>query len=162
MLLLAAATLSAGCKTARQDVRDWQASDHNNTTNEGTRARQSDGKPTEAPEGLDEVTLATWASKCVQCHGRVGRGDGPQSPMLRPRDLTDPVWQASVTDEHIKSVIQKGQGKMPAFPIPEPTLSHLVKLIRFLNLDRAAAAASQHTAETSRPASSAPAPSASR
>jgi hypothetical protein len=79
--------------------------------------------------------------------------------MLRPRDLTDAAWQATATDEHIKLVIQKGQGKMPAFPIPEPTLSHLVKLIRLLNVERAAASATQNPAETSRAASAPSAPS---
>jgi mono/diheme cytochrome c family protein len=121
------------CQKPAKDLREWKPADHSNTTNEAAQAKQSDGKASDAPPGLDEVTLATWGAKCVVCHGRIGKGDGPQSAMFRPRDLTDPAWQASVTDERIAEVVQKGFGKMPAFALPEPTLTNIVLLVRLLN-----------------------------
>jgi hypothetical protein len=50
--------------------------------------------------------------------------------MLKTRDLTDPAWQASMTDAQIASVIGTGKGKMPAFQLPAPTVQALVELIR--------------------------------
>lgn len=46
----------------------------------------------------------------MACHGAGGKGDGTGAVTLepRPRDLTDPEWQASVTDEQIKKVILEG------------------------------------------------------
>ncbi|MCB9871512.1 MAG: cytochrome c [Planctomycetes bacterium] len=58
---------------------------------------------------------------CFACHGEFGRGDGPGAAALdpKPRNFADPKWQASVTDEHIKSVILRGGaavGKSPLMP----------------------------------------------
>jgi len=55
------------------------------------------------------------------CHGASGKGDGPVGAALnpKPRDLGDPVWQKSVTDEHIEKIIQGGGsavGKSPLMP----------------------------------------------
>jgi hypothetical protein len=52
--------------------------------------------------------------------------------MTKPRDLTDPAWQASVTDEAIAEAIRRGRGAMPAFPLPEGTMRNLVALVRLL------------------------------
>jgi Cytochrome C oxidase, cbb3-type, subunit III len=122
-----------GCQKPAADLREWKPQDHSNTTNAAAQAKQSDGKASPAPAGLDEVTIATWSAKCVLCHGRIGKGDGPQAAMFQPRDLTDPAWQASVSDQRIAEVIQKGFNKMPGFALPEPTLSNMVQLIRRLN-----------------------------
>lgn len=79
--------------------------------------------------------------ECVVCHGESGKGDGPGAAALnpRPRDYTDPKWQASVTDEEIEKVIIQGGaavGKNPSMP-PHPDLKKkpeiakaLVKMIR--------------------------------
>ena len=72
------------------------------------------------------------------CHGTVGRGDGPQGPMVRASDLTRPAWQASVTDAQIAQTIRTGRGSMPAFDLPESTVNGLVRLIRLLDMSRAA------------------------
>jgi mono/diheme cytochrome c family protein len=62
-----------------------------------------------------------YTTRCVTCHGPRGAGDGPASAGLtpRPRNLTDPTWQAGVTDEHIERIIVGGGaavGMSPAMP----------------------------------------------
>lgn len=82
-----------------------------------------------------------FETKCAVCHGFTGAGDGPSADAFQPRphNETDPVWQASVTDDQIKEIILRGGvklGKSPAMPgnprlreRPE-VLDGLVKLIR--------------------------------
>ena len=82
-----------------------------------------------------------FANQCAMCHGTSGKGDGVSAGALsvKPRDYTDPKWQASVTDEDIKKIIVlggKALGKAEAMP-PNPTfegkpelLDGLVKIIR--------------------------------
>ncbi len=52
--------------------------------------------------------------------------------MFQPRDLTDPQFQDSVSDEQLLTSIQQGKNKMPAFALPEATAKKLVLLIRRL------------------------------
>ncbi|MDX2165814.1 MAG: c-type cytochrome [Deltaproteobacteria bacterium] len=64
---------------------------------------------------------AIFRARCTMCHGSGGRGDGPAGAALspRPRDMTDPTWQASVTDAHIETVILGGgpaDGRSPLMP----------------------------------------------
>ena len=78
---------------------------------------------------------------CMMCHGFDGTGNGPASEALnpKPRNYTDPTWQASVTDDDIKKIIVlggQGVGKSVSMP-PNPglkndpaTLDGLVKIIR--------------------------------
>lgn len=51
-----------------------------------------------------------WNSRCVSCHGNVGKGDGPAAVALdpKPRSFSSVKWQASVDDAHIKKVIVGG------------------------------------------------------
>lgn len=98
------------------------------------------------PEPAAKMSPATQAEKmfatvCVTCHGADGSGRGPAADSLnpKPRDYTDPAWQASVTDEQLKETILKGGqavGKSPMMPAqpqladqPE-VLDGLVKIIR--------------------------------
>ena len=47
---------------------------------------------------------------CATCHGEGGQGDGVVSATLdpKPRNYTEASWQDAVSDEDIKSVINKG------------------------------------------------------
>ena len=84
---------------------------------------------------------AYFAQTCSLCHGTDGSGNGPMAAQLnpKPRNYTDPAWQASVTDEDIKKIIvQGGQGvgKSNLMP-PNPELQNqpgmldgLVQIIR--------------------------------
>jgi mono/diheme cytochrome c family protein len=76
------------------------------------------GDPAAASRAEAEEIFAT---RCTTCHGASGAGDGPASAGLTPppRNFQDPAWQASVTDEHIRQIIQYGGaavGKSPAMP----------------------------------------------
>lgn len=78
---------------------------------------------------------------CAQCHGEGGAGNGPASEMLnpKPRNYTDPAWQASVSDEDIEKIIVLGgqavgksatmpaQGQLRARP---EVVRDLVRIIR--------------------------------
>jgi len=135
LLLLAAVS----CSRAPSDVREWRPSDHDNTDNPGAnQGAVSDGGQM-GIMGVDEVALAAWRANCVQCHGVVGRGDGPRGPEKKARNLTDPAWQASVTDKQIAASIVNGKGNMPAADLPEATVTSLVRLVRLLNADRSKA-----------------------
>ena len=94
---------------------------------------QSDGQPS--------VAQLTFSTMCATCHGTDGKGNGPAAAALnpKPRDYTDPAWQASITDDQIKETIVKGGqgvGKSPTMPgqpqlkgQPE-VLDGLVQIIR--------------------------------
>lgn len=112
--------------------------DHDHTTNPSAtqvEVGQDAGSPL-ASLGIDEVTLVTWKQNCVVCHGTIGAGDGPQGAMTGVRNLTDPAWQASATDESIARAIREGRGRMPAFKLPEPTIQALVRLVRLFDPNR--------------------------
>jgi cytochrome c553 len=88
-----------------------------------------------------EAARALFQQTCALCHGADGSGNGPMAAQLnpRPRNYTDPTWQASVTDEDLKAIIVGGGaavGKSNSMP-PNPGLKDdpvmldgLVKLIR--------------------------------
>lgn len=134
MLLLSGVLLA--CEQAPPDRRPWRPSDHDHAAEpspgQSVPANQSTGRDT-GMHGIDEVVLAAWKQNCVRCHGVIGRGDGPQGAMFRARDLTDPEWQASITDAQIAGVIRSGKGAMPGFELPEGTIAGLVRLLRLLN-----------------------------
>jgi hypothetical protein len=134
--------LAFGCNRSPDDLREWKASDHRHTSESksenGPEAPQVTGSAEAPLPGLDEVTIATWRRACTSCHGQLGRGDGPQGPMVRARNLSDPAWQAATSDAQIKESITKGRGKMPAFPLPEATLDGLLHLVRLFDPERLA------------------------
>jgi cytochrome c oxidase cbb3-type subunit 3 len=142
ILCLAAFALAA-CERPASDQREWKASDHDHTTDPGAaqvEVRPDAGSPL-AAQGLDEVTIVSWKENCVKCHGAFGAGDGPQGPMTHARDLTNAEWQASMTDEAMASSIRNGKGRMPAFQLPDATITSLVRLIRLFDARRRAAEA---------------------
>lgn len=133
---LALTALAVACSQTPTDVREWRATDHDNTANPNTgQAELSDGGQT-GVMGIDEVALAAWRTNCVPCHGMIGRGDGPKGIPLKARDLTNPAWQASVTDEQIADAIKNGKGQMPKLELPPATVTQLVKLVRLLDPNR--------------------------
>lgn len=100
---------------------------------------QVDSDPANAPTPVSADTIFT--TRCATCHGTTGKGDGPASAALnpKPRNYTDPEWQKTVSDEHIKKTIVEGGaavGKSPLM-VPNPDLAGkeivldgLVKIIR--------------------------------
>lgn len=163
----------AACQSSPADVREWTPKDHTNTGGATTvttqaPAARADGPAADdpgPPPGLDSVTLAAWTSNCSSCHGKIGRGDGPQGAMLKATDLSDPDWQKRVTDEQIRASITAGKNQMPAFPnLPSTTVDHLVLLVRWFNSDEEALkqrlAAFRGSQRTNGSASAPPPPSA--
>jgi mono/diheme cytochrome c family protein len=51
-----------------------------------------------------------FRTRCANCHGPDGRGNGPSGRALdpAPRDFHDPAWQARVTDDHLRRTIVEG------------------------------------------------------
>jgi cytochrome c oxidase cbb3-type subunit 3 len=125
-----------GCGKTPDDLREWKTSDHDHTQEPGSGQVPANQPSSGGMFGISEVALAAWKQNCTTCHGIIGRGDGPQGPMTKARDLTDPAWQASVSDADIASSIKNGRGAMPAFPLPDSTIEGLVKLTRLLDRSR--------------------------
>ena len=149
--------LATACNERPSDLREWRPGDHDHTENPGSDQVQVDPAAQQAPAipGLEDVTIVAWSQNCTQCHGQLGRGDGPRGPMLKATNLSDPKWQSAVTDEQIAATIKLGRGAMPSFKqLPDVTIANLVKLVRMMNLARLEA----HAAAAG---SAAPAPSAS-
>ncbi len=82
-----------------------------------------------------------YADMCSMCHGVAGRGDGSATATLsvQPQNYQLSAWQASVTDEELRTIIVRGgQGvgksaMMPGNPqlADQPVLLYdLVRLIR--------------------------------
>jgi len=74
-----------------------------------------------APLSAKTTARTTFESVCSVCHGMRGLGDGPGSATLdpKPRNLSDPAWQRTVNDQHIRNVITMGGaavGKSPIMP----------------------------------------------
>jgi high-affinity iron transporter len=85
---------------------------------------------------------AKFKQLCAACHGPTGHGDGPASAALNPtpRDLSDPEWQASVDDAHIRAVITQGGAAVGLSPmmtafghLGDEDVSNLVAYIRSLD-----------------------------
>jgi cytochrome c oxidase cbb3-type subunit 3 len=128
--------LALSCSRGPDDLREWKASDHDHTSQPGTDQVPADQPSSGGMFGISEVVLAAWKQNCTTCHGTVGRGDGPQGPMTKARDLSDPAWQSSASDADITSAIKNGRGAMPPFPLPDSTVEGLVKLVRLLDRSR--------------------------
>jgi hypothetical protein len=146
--LLAPLLLALACNESPTDRREWRPSDHDHTDSPSENqvvGGPDGGSPELARHGLNEVTIMAWQQNCVRCHGRLGRGDGPQGPMTHAADLGNPDLQRTLTDEQMLKSIRDGKGLMPAFPLPEPTLKSLVQLVRLIGkatVDAEAAASS--------------------
>jgi len=148
---------SFACNERPSDAREWRPSDHDHTENPGNDQVQVDPNDagTPAVPGLEDVTIVAWQQNCTPCHGQLGRGDGPRGPMLKATNLSDPAWQASVTDQQIGATIKLGKGAMPSFKLPDVTIANLVKLVRMMNIARLEAHA-QAAASAAALASAAP------
>jgi mono/diheme cytochrome c family protein len=74
------------------------------------------------PIQVDEKVLAKgrdiYGSKCQKCHGRTGKGDGPDAdPKHKPGNLTDPARASRNPDGVMFYKVWNGRAKpkMPAF-----------------------------------------------
>ena len=174
--------LGLACDDPATELTEWTVADHTHQTEKTQRQQQRKSaaamsKPAAyvPPSKRDMLIEITWSKQCANCHGKRGRGDGPQSPMVKAKDLTSSEWQATVTDEQLSESIKKGKGKMPAFNFPDSVLAGLVNHVRSLpekakkgfpqgesaaSAAGAAPAAGTAPAAGAAPAAAAPAPAA--
>jgi mono/diheme cytochrome c family protein len=84
--------------------------------------------PSLAAAPASHVGETIFQTRCFVCHGRGGKGDGPASTNLGAsvRDLTNPAWQNSTSDETIHNVIRNGATAVggAAAMAPNPDLSN--------------------------------------
>jgi mono/diheme cytochrome c family protein len=71
---------------------------------------------------------------CSGCHGPDGRGVMRLGLTKPPRDLTNPEFHASVSDDDLRRVIRVGKNQMPAFGglMGDEDLSNVIAFIRTL------------------------------
>jgi cytochrome c oxidase cbb3-type subunit 3 len=129
------------CNEQPADLREWRVADHDHTDKPNSGQVQVDPNDAgqQAPPGLEDVTIVAWQQNCTRCHGQLGRGDGPQGPMVKATNLTDPTWQDSVSDQQIARSIKEGKGAMPASNLPDSTIEKLTKLVRMMGKAQRAA-----------------------
>lgn len=128
--LLAVLILLASC--GKGDTPPEPSSGVTNKQETGPRPKETDA---------DREAKQLFMTECAKCHGTEGLGNGPSSVALnpKPRNYTDPAWQASVTDDEIKKIILEGgaavgkSGSMMSFSHlkdkPE-VLDGLVRIVR--------------------------------
>lgn len=66
---------------------------------------------------------ATYASLCSSCHGATGAGDGVAGAGLpvKPSNFTDPAfWNATRTDDYLKTVTTRGGAAVGKSPLMAP------------------------------------------
>ncbi|MCY0987403.1 c-type cytochrome [Nannocystis sp. ILAH1] len=73
-----------------------------------------------------------FAQNCARCHGLDGKG---LPEVAGVRDLTDPGFMSTISDERMRRSIRGGRPPtMPSFPhFSEPTLKVLVAYVRALS-----------------------------
>lgn len=74
---------------------------------------------------------------CASCHGSDGKAKTSKGKFSHARDLTDPQWQAEVSDARIFNSIMNGRnerGNMPPFAnkLNEKEVDSLVEFVRRL------------------------------
>jgi cytochrome c oxidase cbb3-type subunit 3 len=133
---LALGAAQGGCDQppSADGLPEWKPSDHHSTDDNAGGGASSGQQAAAGAKGGDTAQLVeiTWRQQCVQCHGPSGRGDGPNGALFHPRDLSDPEWQAKVSDADIAATIRTGKNKMPKFDLPDPVLQGMVARIRML------------------------------
>lgn len=142
--MLGAIVFAAGLNACDQapsaeGLPEWKPTNHHSVDDNagggasGQQAPAGGGKPGSGSAGQTaQLVEMAWRQQCLQCHGPSGRGDGPNGALFHPRDLSDPQWQATVTDADIAATIRNGKNRMPKFDLPEPVLQGMVARIRML------------------------------
>ena len=134
LVLGAALSTATGCEKSASGLTEWTPADHDHQAEPRQRRTMANmaqkASPHAPPSQKNQVIDVTWGKQCATCHGRKGKGDGPSSTMVKARDLTNPEFQASVSDEQLAKVIREGKDKMPAFNLPDSIVQGLVQHVR--------------------------------
>ena len=80
-----------------------------------------------------EAGSALFKSKCAMCHGADGKGDTAMGKNLKLRDLSS-IEVQNVHDSEMKTLIENGKGKMPAFKgkLTDKQLGDVIQFLRTL------------------------------
>jgi mono/diheme cytochrome c family protein len=76
-----------------------------------------------------------YYERCTPCHDRYGHVEPELPPGVeqRPRDLSDPAFQDSVSDSELHGLVRHGRRSMPAL-VPRVTEKEAADLTRFIRL----------------------------
>jgi cytochrome c oxidase cbb3-type subunit 3 len=135
-VLLAVTLFACDRAPSASDLPEWTPQDHDRKEESGRAAQgqapQAGGKPRKSSPAEEAAQLAelTWSTQCNQCHGPLGKGDGPTGPMVGAQDLTRADWQDRTKDAELAASIRNGKGKMPKFDLSDAVIEALVKRIR--------------------------------
>jgi mono/diheme cytochrome c family protein len=90
--------------------------------------------PVSPSESALKAAKAIYTVECAECHGELGKGDGPEAMMHSPApaDLTDAGHMNAITDGEIFYQISEGRKPMPSFKkrLTEEERWGLVLLVR--------------------------------
>lgn len=125
--LISAAFCGLACdRPPSRELTDWSPADHDGEQKNASAKQGAKGDAGGTP-ALVEIA---WRNQCATCHGPNGKGDGPQGPMFKAADLSNPEWQGKVKDEDIAAAIVNGKGRMPKFELPPDVVKGLVVRVR--------------------------------
>ncbi len=79
-----------------------------------------------------EQGKALYNEKCVLCHGKGGKGDGPAAVSFSPKpaNFTDPKFWQNIDDKKIADTIGKGHGMMPAFDLSPDQIQPIIEYLK--------------------------------
>ena len=68
-------------------------------------------------KGAGDSGSVLYDKACARCHGPDGKGGiaSSETEGVASRDLSEPAWQKTVTDDELRTVVRDGRRKMPAF-----------------------------------------------
>ena len=94
-----------------------------------------DSKPKIDPKAAAEGKTV-WETRCVNCHGPRGAGDGPGAVALKakPRSFNNAKWQSDTDDDRIRKVIVGGGASvgLSAEMAPNPDLAQKPEVVEAL------------------------------
>lgn len=125
---LACGTFACDRAPSPAGLKEWTPDDHDG---EKKTAPPPGAKADPGASAAGSPLIAvTWSQQCEKCHGPSGRGDGPESPMVKAKDLSGDDTQ-KLTDAQIAATIRNGKGKMPKFDkLPVEVVDALVARVR--------------------------------
>ena len=99
-----------------------------------TLAAHSFGSPLPSGSQNDTAADSLFTKNCATCHGKDGKAKTFKAKLNHARNLSDPEWQTSVTDERLFNSITNGRGHMPAWgkKLTEAEINSLVAYVRQL------------------------------
>src|ERR1700736_6515770 len=101
-----------------------------------SKSPEEDSRPRD--KSTSQAGEMIFETRCFVCHGRTGKGDGPASTGLGAtvRDLTNPSWQDSTSDETIRSVVRNGGqaagGSIAMAPNRDLSDAQIQSLVRYI------------------------------